>query len=67
MSFHSDVWVRSPVFTKDDYQYFVNFIYDYSHVLVFLLKSRLSQFDAFQTFYEEMKSQFGIVFVNSSY
>nr|KYP55409.1 Retrovirus-related Pol polyprotein from transposon TNT 1-94 [Cajanus cajan] len=46
---------------KHRFQYFVNFINDYSRCTwLFLMKSRSELFSIFQSFYDEIQTQFGV-------
>lgn len=58
---HSDIWGPSHVVTHFNFKYFVTFIDDYSRCTwVCLMKNRSELFSIFETFYNEIKTQFGI-------
>nr|KYP52255.1 Retrovirus-related Pol polyprotein from transposon TNT 1-94 [Cajanus cajan] len=58
---HSDIWGPSRVKSTLEFQYFVTFIDDYSRCTwLFLMKSRSKLFFIFQSFYNEIQTQFGV-------
>ncbi|PNY03792.1 ubiquitin carboxyl-terminal hydrolase 12-like protein [Trifolium pratense] len=57
---HSDIWGPSQVPSNLGYRYYVTFIDDFSrYTWMTLLKNCSELFSAFQTFYSEIKTQFG--------
>ena len=57
---HSDIWGPSRVKSTLGFQYFLTFIDDYSRCTwLFLLKNRSKLFHTFQSFFNEIKTQFG--------
>ena len=58
---HSDIWGPSRVKSNLGFQYFVTFIDDFSRCTwLFLMKNRAKLFFIFQTFFNEIKNQFGV-------
>jgi len=58
---HSNIWGPSRVKSTLGFQYFVTFIDDYSRCTwLFLMKNRSELFHIFQTFFDEIKTQFGV-------
>jgi len=58
---HSDIWGPSRVKSNLRFQYFVTFIDDFSRFTwLFLMKNRSELFSIFQTFFNEIKNQFGV-------
>ena len=58
---HSDVWSPSRTVSTLGARYFVTFINDFSRCTwLFLMKNRSELFTIFQTFYNEIKNQFGV-------
>jgi len=58
---HFGIWGPSSVKSNLGFQYFVTFIDDYSKCTwLFLMKSRYELFSIFQSFYNEIKNQFGV-------
>ena len=58
---HSDIWGPSRVKSTLGFQYFVTFIDDYSKCTwLFLMKHRSKLFQIFQSFFNEIKTQFGV-------
>jgi len=58
---HSDIWGPSRVKSNLGFQYFVTFIDDFSRCTwLFLMKNRSKLFYIFQTFFNEIKNQFGV-------
>ncbi|XP_052725874.1 retrovirus-related Pol polyprotein from transposon TNT 1-94 isoform X3 [Vigna angularis] len=58
---HSDIWGPSRVKSILGFQYFVTFIDDYSRCTwLFLMKNRSELFSIFQSFFNEIKTQFGV-------
>jgi len=58
---HSAIWGPSRVKSDLGFQYFVTFIDDFSRCTwLFLMKNRSELFSIFQTFFNEIKNQFGI-------
>nr|KYP45103.1 Retrovirus-related Pol polyprotein from transposon TNT 1-94 [Cajanus cajan] len=59
---HSDVWGPSRVPSLLGHRYYVTFIDDFSRCTwIFLMKNRSELFNIFQSFYSEIKTQFGKV------
>lgn len=60
LSFHTNVWVVSPIFSHGQYRYFVTFSEDYSRFTwVYFLHSKANVFFVFQTFVVFVETQFG--------
>ena len=58
---HSDIWGPSRVKSTLGFQYFVTFIDDYSRCTwLYLMKNRSELFFIFQSFFHEIKTQFGV-------
>jgi len=58
---HSDIWGPSRVKSTLGFQYFVTFIDDYSRCTwLYLMKNRFELFSIFQSFFHEIKTQFGV-------
>ena len=58
---HSDISGPSRVKSTLGFQYFVTFIDDYSRCIwLYLMKNRSELFSIFQSFFHEIKTQFGI-------
>jgi len=58
---YSDIWGPSCVKSNLGFQCFVTFIDEYSRrTWLFLIKSRSELFTIFQSFYNEIKNQFGV-------
>jgi len=58
---HSDIWGPSRVKSTLGFQYFVTFIDDYFRCTwLFLMKHRSELFHIFQSFFNEIKTQFGV-------
>jgi len=58
---HSDIWGPNSVKSTLGFQYFVTFIDDYSRCTwLFLMKHRSELFHIFQSFFNEIKTQFGV-------
>ncbi|WVY93382.1 hypothetical protein V8G54_032470 [Vigna mungo] len=58
---HYDIWGPSRVKSTLGFQYFVTFIDDYSRCTwLFLMKNRSELFSIFQSFFNEIKTQFGV-------
>ena len=58
---HSDIWGPSYIKSTLGFQYFVTLIDDYSRCTwLFLMKHRSKLFHIFQSFFNEIKTQFGV-------
>ena len=58
---HSDIWGSSRVKSILGFQYFVTFINDYSICTwLFLMKNRSELFHIFQSFFDQIKTHFGV-------
>jgi len=58
---HSDIWGPSRLKSNLGFQYFVTFIDDYSRCTwLFLMKNCSELFLIFQSFFNEIKNQFGV-------
>jgi len=58
---HSDIWGPSRIKSTLGFQYFVTFIDDYSRCTwLFLMKHHSELFHIFQSFFNEIKTQFGV-------
>jgi len=58
---HSDIWGPSRVKSNLGFQYFVTFIDDFSRCTwLFLMKNCFELFCIFQSFFNEIKNQFGV-------
>lgn len=59
---HLYIWVSSRVVTHSNFKYFVTFFDDYSHCTwVCLMENKSELFSIFKTFYNGIKTQFGIL------